>query len=292
MKSEYEELTPLLKLLDDPDPEVVTAVQNRILNIGKEAIPFLDKIWKQTDNPVIFKNIDFLIDQIRTRDLKQDFSNWFSDPDTSLIEGCQLLARIQYPELTVDTVRKLIYPIQNKIWLELNQHLTALEKINIFNHFFYDEFGFRLNTENPDLPGNHFINQVLDTFRGNTFSIAMLYILLAQELGLPVYGIKVSVNILLVYHDILFPSPVKKIPSGAGVLFYINPVRKGTVIGYRDLMFYLTQNKLPNGPEQFRASTYQDLISMQLTRLASDYRFYGNQKRANLVDELRLLQAK
>jgi len=292
MKSEYEELTPLLKLLDDPDPEVVIAVHNRILNIGKDVIPYLDKIWKRTDNPVILENIDLLIDQIRTRDLKQDFSNWFSNPNASLIEGCQLLARIQYPELTLDKLRKLIHPMQNQIWLEFNQHLTALEKINIFNHFFYDEFGFKLNTDNPDLPGNHFINQVLDTFRGNTFSIAILYILLAQELGLPVYGLKVSVNILLVYHDILSPSPVTKIPAEAGVLFYINPVRKGTVIGHRELMFYLLQNKLPNGPEQYRASTYQDLITMQLTRLASDYRSYGNQKRANFVDELRFLQVK
>ena len=52
------ELKALVSLLDDEDKQVSSHVEEKILSIGKEVIPFLEKEWETTFSPVLQQRIE------------------------------------------------------------------------------------------------------------------------------------------------------------------------------------------------------------------------------------------
>ena len=125
-------------------------------------------------------------------------------PDTEqndLLRGVFLISRYQYPDLEIKEMEISLDRIIKDVWLELNNNLTALEKVRILNHIIYDVHGFTKNTKNFYSPQNSFINQVLETGKGNPISLAVVYIIIAQRLNLPVYGVNLPKNFILAYRD-------------------------------------------------------------------------------------------
>lgn len=55
------ELKALVSLLDDSDEQVISHVEQKILSIGKEMIPFLEHEWESNLNPVVQTKIEELI---------------------------------------------------------------------------------------------------------------------------------------------------------------------------------------------------------------------------------------
>ena len=49
---EDNEIKALISLLDDDDKQVVSHVEERILSIGKEIIPYLEKEWETSFNQI------------------------------------------------------------------------------------------------------------------------------------------------------------------------------------------------------------------------------------------------
>ncbi len=55
--------------------------------------------------------------------------------------------------------------------------------------FLFDRFGFRGNTADYEDPRNSYLNEVLERRLGIPISLSLLFITLAQEVGIPAYGI-------------------------------------------------------------------------------------------------------
>lgn len=276
----------LIRLLDDPDPLVFNTVWNKILDGGQAMIPILEKEWRQSRDSSMLENIEELIRQIRLGLLTAEMERWIKNPEGTLWEGSLLLARLQYPEFSGSDLHLLTDPIRHEIWLEISPRLTALEKIKVVNHIIFEKLGFVLDIKQPDSPGNHFINRLIETKKGNPISISIFYSLICQELGLPVYGVNLPGSMVLAYHDLPVWVPESRIPLETGVLFYVNPANQGAILGHRDIMFYLVQNKFSTDPDKFRAASAQTIIHRQLKRLMADYITFGNIKRSGHVQLL------
>lgn len=156
-------IASLVKLLDDPDEEVLKIVWDEIIAIGPRMIPALEKAWDLSPDTQTVEGIEELIHVLRMQELSGVFDQWINNKEASLIQGCWLVARIQYPLIKEEEIRTLLQPLRDEIWLELHNQLTALEKIKVVNHYYYEQFKFLLNLKNPELPGNHFINQLIET---------------------------------------------------------------------------------------------------------------------------------
>lgn len=276
----------LIRLLDDPDPNVIELVWKKIIEIGAPMIPFLDEAWKKTAEPQMLENIEQLIRSLRLSQLSTDLTRWTECADGSLLEGAWLLCRIQFPDLQIDDIRGKLKPIRNEIWLELNNNLTALEKIKVVNYYLFQKHHFRINVKHPDSPGSHFFNTLIDTKQGNPISLAIFYSILCIDLGLPVYGVDIPGSIVLVYHDLPLPLPVHQIDRETPALFYINPVNRGAILGHKEILYFLTQNRIKPVPARFRACKNDILIYKQLLKLEADYRTFGNLPRAEQVNSL------
>jgi regulator of sirC expression with transglutaminase-like and TPR domain len=98
-------------------------------------------------------------------------------------------------------LRKQVQQIKHDVWLEINDELTAMEKVKIINHILFDVHQFSGNIANYHAPQNSFINSVLETKKGNPVSLGILYMIIAQELQIPIYGVNLPEHFIVAYVD-------------------------------------------------------------------------------------------
>ena len=112
---------------------------------------------------------------------------------------------------------------------------------------------------------------MVETKRGNPYSLAIIYAGIAQQLGLPIYGVNLPRNFVLAYKDTqpLEPSSTKKTNN---VLFYINPYSKGTVLSYNEIDHYLDQLNIEKKTEYFEPCTNLQTIAKFVEHLITSYK--------------------
>ncbi len=157
------EINALIRLLDDNDNEVYTHIEGKLLSYGKEVIPFLEDAWGYSFDATLQQRIIDIIHKIQFDILKQEMENWAKSPEQDLLKGALLMSHYQYPDLDEAKILQQIDKIRRDAWLEMNDNLTALEKVGVLNHIFYEVYGFSGNTTNYHAPQNSFINVVLES---------------------------------------------------------------------------------------------------------------------------------
>ncbi len=166
MTMKREEIQALLQLLDDPNVVVNQTVSTRILEQGPTILPDLEAAWEGSMDPMHQDRIINLIQEIQTQYNHNQLQKWVRTEQNDLMKGVFLISRYQYPDLEMKELEISLDRIKKDVWLELNNNLTALEKVRILNHIIYDVHGFTKNTKNFYSPQNSFINQVLETGKG------------------------------------------------------------------------------------------------------------------------------
>ncbi len=112
-----------------------------------------------------------------------------SDEDFALFEAAVSLAQDEYPDLDVQAVLGEVDQLLKRIKRRLPSDAAALQKLRILNQFFYNDLGFGGNLNDYYDPDNSYLNVLLRTRRGIPISLAVLWMELAQALGLSVRGV-------------------------------------------------------------------------------------------------------
>ncbi|MDE2419167.1 MAG: tetratricopeptide repeat protein [Burkholderiales bacterium] len=113
----------------------------------------------------------------------------YSDVDFALFEAAVSLAQDEYPELDIQRVLDEVDQLLARVRRRLPADAGALHKLRILNQFFYKDLGFGGNVNNYYDPDNSHMNALLRTRRGIPISLAVLWMELAQGLGLSVRGV-------------------------------------------------------------------------------------------------------
>jgi regulator of sirC expression with transglutaminase-like and TPR domain len=127
-----------------------------------------------------------LIHRVHFQDLQAAFLEWKHSERPELLRGAILVAQYQYPDLNVPFMLTQFDQMRRNLWLELNNYLTSIEKINVFNGILYNYYklhGHELTDRKPD---HFFVNKLLENKQGNVFSIGVLYLALAEILDIPI----------------------------------------------------------------------------------------------------------
>lgn len=260
-----QEISALVNLLEDEDEEVWKAVNKKLLAFGPEIVPILEKAWETAINNSLQERLENTIQEIQFRSVCNDLHNWELATSDELLKGACIVARMQFPELKIDTLHNAIDKIKQDIWPESFENLTPLEQIKLINKVFFEIHKFSGNHSNYYAPQNYYLNQVLDTHKGNPVSLGIIYIELAKRLNLPIYGINLPKNFILGYKDI---SAQNKKES---ILFYINPFNKGAVLGKREIDFFLQQQKIEPDESFFYPCSNSDIIERLIRNLINSY---------------------
>ncbi len=278
------DIRALIHLLDDPDDEVSNVVTCSLRELGTDIIPELENAWEKTIDHYYQRKIENIIQDIQFMNVKNNLADWKESGASDLLEGACWIARYQYPYLENVDVQRSIQMISDDIWLELNNKLTALEKIRIINHFIYDVHRLSRNHKNIHSPRNSFINLVLEGKKGNPLSLGIIYLLVAKNLDIPVCGINLPKIFLLAYLDDQLSRRNKT--SFREVLFYINPYQRGSVLGEREIDHYLAQQKIAPKKSFYTPCSNKTIIERLLLNLVLSYEKSGYREKSEDMKEL------
>ena len=224
-----------------------------------------------------------LIQEIQVQSTHEMLKKWISSEPSDLLKGVYLIARYQYPDLQLRDIEQSLDKICKDVWLELNNNLTALEKVRMLNHILFEVNGFTRNTKNFYNPQNSFINQVLETRKGNPISLGVIYCVVAQRLGLPVYGVNLPGNFILAYKDELVSGDnLGEVTEN--ILFYINPYNKGTALGRKEINFFLKQKGIEPQPSHYVPCSNPEIIVRILHNVIKAYHKSGYREKAVLFE--------
>lgn len=273
------ELAAMLSLLDDTDEEVVKSVEGHLLSLGTEAVTLLEKYWDSDADPRVQEKVERLVNIIQFDALKNELIAWKNTPDKDLFEGFYLITRYQYPNLNKQELDNKLNKIKLDAWLELKYDLTALEKVRILNHIFYDVNGFKGDTATYHSPQNSFINTVLERRKGNPISLAIIYSIIAQRLNIPIFGVNLPQHFILAYMDNYPDQPLEYHEEPprlspelfSDVMFYINPFNKGLVFSKYNVDEFLRQLRLEPLDSYFLPCSNVEIIKRVVRNLVTAY---------------------
>ena len=111
------------------------------------------------------------------------------DADFPLLEAAASLAQDEYPDLDVQQVLGDIDQLLARLKRRIPADAAPMQKLRSLNQFFFRDLGFGGNVNDYYDPDNSYVNAILRTRRGIPISLAVLWIELAQGLGLAARGV-------------------------------------------------------------------------------------------------------
>lgn len=278
----------LVQLIDDPDENVFHHVYDQLISCDSTIIPFLEYSWENNDYGLVFQSrIEEIIHQIQLKEVRQLLEDWNNSVEKDLLYAAFIIAKYQHPNLDFELISNAVKDIQQKIWLELNDNQTIFEKINAFNHIFYDFYKFKGDTKNYSSSQNSYIDQVLHLKKGNPLSISLLYSYIGQKLDLPLYGVNLPNHFIIACMDESNLMQFTQDKNEFGVLFYINCFSKGSLIDQNEIKRYLDELKLNHERQYFEPCSNTQIIYRMLTNLIHSYQTNGSTDKVNELLELR-----
>ena len=119
------------------------------------------------------------------------------DDDIPLFEAALTLAQDAYPQLDLSAAQAEVDALAARVRRRLPNDAAPLQKIRTLNQFFYRELSFGGNLNDYYDPDNSYLHRVVKTRRGIPISLAIIYIEIAQQVGLDVKGISFPGHFLM-----------------------------------------------------------------------------------------------
>jgi regulator of sirC expression with transglutaminase-like and TPR domain len=266
------EIAALITLLDDDDQEVVSHVWSKIKSLGPSIVPILENSWNPDFNLTQSERLEELIHEIQFDSLLNEIDTWLNSPTQDLLRGYFLISKYFFPELDSTIIENKISKIRQRIWIELSNNQTPFEQIQIFNQVLYQQLAFKGDieaAENTDFCINH----ILETKRGNPVSLGLFYIILAQSLQLPIYGVCLKSYFILAFcksNHLVFSNEEQLLND---VLFYLNPFQSGVIFSKTQIDDYLKRIGADND-----IANYAPADTLTVLKELLSYIIYVNQQ--------------
>ena len=281
------QIIALISLLDDSDPEVVDHVTNKLLSYGPMVIDQLEDAYTTIPNPVMQERIEELIHKIQFVNLERDLRDWVEMESTDLLKGIIIINRHQYPDLDEEQFLKTIGRIQKDIWIGINNYLSPLEQMNVVNQTLFSHYQFLGLQNNDDELRYMYLNNVVESFKGNHFSIGLLYLVLCQQLDLPVYGVRLNTHFILARTKDFIVDFTETEENKKNILFYINPYNKGLAFSEREIQSYLQKLNVEALDKYFAPASNREVLIEYVQYLM---KLYDKPEDDYKVEDLRRLE--
>ena len=300
MSVDESKLKALVSLLADEDIEVANIAKSEILKLGSPVLDLLEDFFLFIENNDQKNRLEEIIAHIRTSKIKEELAQWLVSPEQDLFDGWCIVSQLSGREVKKESIYKELEQIKVSVWLGLQPDQSELEKIKYMNHILFYKYGFVGDDKDYSHPSNSFIDTVLSNKKGNPISLASLYIVLAQKLKLPVFGVNLPQHFVLAFMPIqlekLNDEDIDGIVNGEDVdipvdkddqpLFYINPFGKGGVFGKQHLFNFLKELKLPYKEKFTRVCDSRAIVKRMLRNLQLSFAKMNKLNKKKEVDDL------
>jgi regulator of sirC expression with transglutaminase-like and TPR domain len=253
----------MIHLLDDSDQEVVSMVEQQIRTLSPSIIPVLETEWENESlNPFLQEKIENLIHDFQWKSVQTRLQFWKEAGGLDLLEGMWIISTYRYPDYSFDELKLEMDQLYYEVWPQMREDLHPMDQVKVLNSVLFDQLKFGPNSKNFHAVNNSFINQVLSTKKGNPISLCIIYLWIAQKMGMPIYGVNLPNLFVLTYQQ-------------KGVQFYINVFNKGLIFSKTDIDNYIAQLNLTSNEMYYSPCTNIEIIRRVLRNLVMAYEKAG-----------------
>lgn len=264
------ELKALILLLDDPDHFVYSHIKEEFLALGSDIIEVLEKEWSKSLDPLVQERIESLIYELQVEERLKRFIDWKKSDEQDLLRGLWLISTIQYPDYEFADLKKELEFLFLEVWQKYDISSKGRDSIAELNAILFAELKFGANTKNFHSPENSMLKSVLASKKGNPISLAMVYLLIANKLKLPVFGVNLPNLFVLTYID-------------DHEQFYINVFNRGLVFTKKDIESYVDQLNLERKAIYFDPCNAFEIVKRFLRNLMVSYEKNGQEDKKEEV---------
>jgi len=277
------EIESLIYLLDDPDPQVQSSVEQRFRELGEKAVPILDQYKTETRSDSEKQVITDVIHSITFTTLIDEFTELVSrgiNDKESLEEAVLLLARFGNPTLrTGDYKRKLDF-FADQVGSEVAYTPSMKEKMQILLQYVFREVRFRGDAKNYHSTENAFLDRVIDRRKGLPIMLSLIVLFIAERLDLPFHGVNMPIHFMLLY----------KTPDRE---YFIDPFDGGTIVSYDQCCYFLKKNGIDPKPWHLAKADESEILARCIRNLVHSYARQNFESRVqDLKELLQILDAK
>lgn len=266
------ETEALIRLLDDPDKTVYRAVRKKILEEGAGILPDITRAWHEAkengnDDTLLMSRYESIVPKLQNDLIIDLIEQWINQPD-DLRQIAWLVSRMDNFALGREEFDKSLDSLKPMLPALSPDNFTPLEQVKIFNKTFFNKMGFKpVKAKDYFKPQGCFPNKVITSKEGNPVSLALVYMILATEAGLPIQGVNLPKNFILAYVE----EPQK-------VSFYITPLSMGAVFEKAEIDTFLQNIELKPEQQFYVPCDYATIAKRLLCHLALAYLIHGDKR--------------
>jgi regulator of sirC expression with transglutaminase-like and TPR domain len=202
-------------------------------------------------------------------------------PDYSLAEAALYIAQAEYPTLSVSDSLAQLDQIADHLRPQIPDPPYPLKVLRTINRYLFEELGFQGNQAEYYDPRNSFFNQVLERRLGIPITLSLLYLEVAERLGIPMVGINFPGHFLIRLRQ-------------PNLEFLVDPFAGGEILFIQDCQARLAQllgESVALQPQYFAEISPQGFLLRLLGNLEHIYLHHQDLSRCITVCEQMLLIA-
>ena len=255
-------------LLDDPSPAVRRALLAHFTQLGPAAAPFLQSVARGS-NRLLARHAAWFLEELKFTDPVAEFRGFIRSLNYELESGALLLARTVTPRLDVGRCCTTLDAIAARCRELIVEPSSTREKCRIMNRVLFHEWGFHGNVEHYTDPRNSFLDQVLARRTGIPLSLSIIYLLVAERLGLELEPVGLPGHFIVGCFTGELP-------------FFIDPFDGGLFRDPEEIFESLRARKVVPKPSDLAPTPIREVLCRNCRNLVHHYTAAGDLDRARL----------
>lgn len=266
-----EQKDALAALLDDPSPSVRQALLAHFVRHGRESVEFLRWIAAQP-NRALAIHANAYLRELNFSDPVTEFRGFIRSLNYELETGALLLSRTIHPDLDIGGNCAQLDALAARCRELIAEPAGARDKCRALNRVLFHEEGFRGNTEHYADPLNSFIDQVLERKKGIPITLSIVYVLVAERIGLSLEPIGLPGHFIVGCY-------------AEDVPFYIDPFNGGRFLSASEAFTMLRKHSLSPTIADLAPTPVREVLCRCCRNLVNHYTVANDHDRARLFAE-------
>ena len=247
----------LTELLDDPSPTVRAALLAEFTRHGRESVGLLRAITHQP-NRTLARQAAWFLHELHFSDPVGEFRGFIRSLNYELESGALLLSRTINPDLDVGACCTQLDSLAARCRELIAEPATAREKCRVLNRVLFHEFGLHGNADNYPDPLNSYLDQVLARRKGIPISLSIVYLLVAERLGLQLEPVALPGHFMVGCYE-------------ENVPFFIDPFNAGVFLTAGEVFILLRKNSGHASVADLAPTPVREVLCRCCRNLANHY---------------------
>ena len=274
------EKNALIKLIEDPNTQVYSAIEKKILELGFSIIEPINAYYSENNNKLVKNRIILLNQKIVKSRIEKSLHNLRETDFYDLKELAYIISLIDATLLDKEKFIQQINLLIEQLNSELNHSSSILTKIKLIIHIIYQIQAYSVAQKNINIK-HYFLSNLFSTKVASAEVFALLLMILGKELSLNLQVVHLPLSIIIAVLD-----------SKENILFYINPGYKGSILTEKEIITYLKKQNIKQNKQFLEITPINNFVIHFFSTLEVMYRQEKETTKADFVQNIKQLLIK